>query len=426
MTLHWIHPAAFARVRSVAGERSGTTAFKFAMVLPILLLISGTAIDHGRFLAQRTLLQGAADAAALAAASELGLTDTKRETLAMVAEAVVKSRIAAQDGIAGAAGVKVTTSISPDPLEVDVTIGQEFKTAFGDVFGLAVPQVRARAIARVIGKPNICALGLNPSRIGTISLEHHARVTGNNCAVFSNSTNYVGIMSKNSATLSASLICSAGGVQGGGDNFTPAPVVDCPTFADPLAARPEPTAGPCDSSLPKVVTSSRMLYPGTYCGLSISNGAQVTLSPGIYVIKDAPLVVTGGASLSGQGVGFYFTGSATLTFDRLSAIALQAPTAGLMAGLLMFGARSQPAGLVHGILSDDARLLVGTIYFPKGGLRIDATQPIADKSAYTAVVADTIRLYGGPHLVLNSNYEQTDVPVPEGIRGAGQPVTLRK
>lgn len=71
-------------------------------------------------------------------------------------------------------------------------------------------------------------------------------------------------------------------------------------------------------------------------------------------------------------------------------------------------------------------MLIGTIYIPKGELRVDATSPIADESAYTAIVADKMRLYGGPHLVLNTNYDQTDVPVPAGIRGAGQPVALSR
>lgn len=420
-------PLSAARLGTAAHCRSGSIGFKFAMVLPVLLLMSGTAIDFGRFNAQKSLLQGAADAAALAAAHELSLTDTKRETLSSVAESVVTSRIAAQDSLVATSGVSVTTTISSAPLEVDVTVVQAFKTAFGDLFGLAVPEVHARAIARVIGKPNICVLGLNPSADGTISLEQQARVTGNDCAVYSNSTHNVGIKSKSSASLSASFICSAGGIQGGGDNFSPAPVTDCPTFTDPLAGRPEPYAGPCDPALPATVTTSRTLYPGTYCGLNISNGAQVTLSPGIYVIKDGELVVTGNAALRGTGVGFYFVGpGASLDFEQTSSIELQAPTTGAMAGLLVFASRTQPAGLSHRILSDDARLLVGTIYLPRGELRVDATQPIADKSAYTAIVADTLRLYGGPHLVLNSNYELTDVPVPDGIKAAGQPVALKK
>jgi hypothetical protein len=59
-------------------------------------------------------------------------------------------------------------------------------------------------------------------------------------------------------------------------------------------------------------------------------------------------------------------------------------------------------------------------------LHIDANAPVADKSAYTAIVARMLTLYGGPHLVLNTNYEQTDVPVPDGIKGVGQPVQLAK
>lgn len=415
-----------ALARSLAQNGSGTIGFKFAILLPVLLLMSGTAIDFGRFNANKSLLQGAADSAALAAARELSLTDTKKETLSAVAESIVMSRIAAQRSVSAASGVSVTTAVSSDPLEVDVTVVQTFKTAFGDMFGLVVPEVHARAVARVIGKPNICVLGLNSSQIGTIALEHQARVTGNNCAVFSNSTNAIGIMSKNSAVLTASFICSAGGIQGGGDNFTPSPMTDCPGFDDPLAGRPEPFAGTCDPTLPTMVTTSRTLYPGTYCGLTITNGADVTLSPGIYVIKDMPFTVNANAIVRGTGVGFFFAGAASLLLDRASSIELQAPESGAMAGLLMFGSRSQPSGTVHRILSDDARLLVGTIYLPKAELRIDANKPIADKSAYTAIVANTMRLYGGPHLVLNSNYDLTNVPVPDGIKGAGQPAALKK
>ena len=122
---------------------------------------------------------------------------------------------------------------------------------------------------------------------------------------------------------------------------------------------------------------------------------------------------------------FYFTGNmAQLMFDVQSSIDLTAPRDGLMAGLLMFEARNQPKTGLHKILSDDARNLLGTIYLSRGTLHVDANSPIADRSAYTAVVARIVRLYGGPHLVLNSNYDQTDVPVPVGIRGTAMPVSL--
>ncbi|MCP5073779.1 MAG: hypothetical protein GY947_10860, partial [Rhodobacteraceae bacterium] len=48
-------------------------------------------------------------------------------------------------------------------------------------------------------------------------------------------------------------------------------------------------------------------------------------------------------------------------------------------------------------------------------LYIDADAPIADKSAYTAIIASRLELFAGPHLVLNTDYSATDVPVPEGV-----------
>ena len=159
--------------------------------------------------------------------------------------------------------------------------------------------------------------------------------------------------------------------------------------------------------------------------MDINGGAVVTLRDGVYVFRDKPLIVRDGASLIGTAAGLFFTGkNAYFTFEAQSTISLEAPTDGPMAGILIFGGRSQDENLVYSILSNDARVLIGTIYLPKGELRVDATSPIADKSAYTAIVADKMRLYGGPHLVLNTNYDETDVPVPDGIKGAGQPASL--
>jgi len=171
-----------------------------------------------------------------------------------------------------------------------------------------------------------------------------------------------------------------------------------------------------------------MLAAGTYCGgLQVMAGATVTFDAGIHIFKDGPLLVDGGSTLTGKGVGLFFTGgTAVLNLAATSHIDLEAPVTGGMAGLLVFASRTQPDNLVHSIMSDDARNLLGTIYIPNGELRVDANSPVADKSAYTAIVSRTMRLYGGPHLVLNTNYDLTPVPVPDGIKGTGEPVTLVK
>ena len=67
------------------------------------------------------------------------------------------------------------------------------------------------------------------------------------------------------------------------------------------------------------------------------------------------------------------------------------------------------------IISDNARNLLGTIYLPAGRLVVDAKKPIADRSAYTIIVAKQVELFDGPNLYLNTNYSATDVPVPQGV-----------
>ncbi len=71
-------------------------------------------------------------------------------------------------------------------------------------------------------------------------------------------------------------------------------------------------------------------------------------------------------------------------------------------------------------MSDNARVLVGTLYFPQSHLYIDADAPIADQSAYTAIIARRLELYAGPHLVLNTDYDLTAVPVPDGVKDTGR------
>ncbi|MCB1509357.1 MAG: pilus assembly protein [Hyphomicrobiaceae bacterium] len=410
-------------------DRAGTIAVKFALVFPILAAVSGVSVDYISVLRQKTTLQSAADAASMAAARELSLSDAKRENVTAVVSAVFVAYLRANENKKHSAGVATATAtIRDNPLEIDVTAKQAVAAPFGLVTGFMPNEVTVRSVARVVGRPNICVLGLNPSENGTISLEHQARVTGNNCAVFSNSSHVMGIKAKNSAVLKASFICTRGGRDGGPGSFEPTPLTDCPSFEDPLGSRPEPSVGTCTSSEPTVVETSQDLLPGTYCGgLTIRGAAVVTLRPGIYIIKDGPLVVTDNAKITGTEAGFFFTGTGTgMTFDSNTSISLSAPKSGTMAGLLIFGSRTANNRELFRILSNDARTLVGTIYLPKGELHIDASQPVADSSAYTAIVADVMRLYGGPHLVLNTNYGDTDVPVPTGIKGAGQPAALVK
>jgi hypothetical protein len=268
--------------------------------------------------------------------------------------------------------------------------------------------------------------------------------------VYSDSSNSNGLQAKDNAILVSGLTCTAGGrAKTNGAKLTPDAVTDCPRMDDPLASRAPPSVGPCTRTDTVISGGTETLQPGVYCrGLKITNGANVTLARGIYIVKDGPLVVDKNATMQGTDVGFFLKGqTANLTFETASTISLSAPKDGPMAGLLIYDdptGASAPAvpnyplpipivggllgGLLqilaptreHKILSDNARLLLGTIYMPKGRLIIDATKPIADRSAYTVLVVQRIDLHDGPNLVLNSDYSATDVPVPQGVGPYGK------
>jgi len=279
----------------------------------------------------------------------------------------------------------------------------------------------ARAVATASGFP-ICAIGLDPKAPDTIHLEANARVTAQFCAVQSNSRNPQGLSGADNSVLTAASICSSGGKVGTKVNYSPDPLTDCPVLPDPLASRPMPPIGLCNYNNEVINGGTVAILPGVYCGgLHVTGGAHVTLTPGVYIMNGGPLLVDNHSSFTAQSAGVFLHGAgANFFFDGSSSVSMTAPTTGIMAGMLLFEDPTAPAGIAHQILSNNAPLLLGTIYTPKGAIVIDANSAIAQQSAFTIIVADKMQLFGGPNLVLNSNYHLTNVPVPGGLE-AGYP-----
>jgi hypothetical protein len=145
----------------------------------------------------------------------------------------------------------------------------------------------------------------------------------------------------------------------------------------------------------------------------------VNFAPGTYIIKDGPLTLSGASVVNGSNVGFFLTGNgAILDFAGTATINLSGAETGPMAGLLFFADRNQPDGTGHKISSTLVLGLTGTIYLPTGNLTIDPNASVAANSAYTAIIANRMRVNKGPTLTMNTNYGATKVPVPDGVRSA--------
>lgn len=394
-------------------DRDGGTMVTFAFMFGAIITASGAAIDYSHLSRVRGDLQSVADASAIAGAREFRLGNANATVLTASTTNFANNSLSSKNL---AASVNVVVDMTNKT--VTVTLSTTVPTYVMKTIGTASTTPSATATAKVVGGAPICVIGLDSSQNFTVGMDKNAKLQAPGCSVYSNSTKSNGLFAKNSATMVAAFICTAGGKSGAGPgSFTPDPQTDCPIIPDPLASRTAPSAAGCTNTNLVISGGTQSLNPGTYCGgITITNNAVVTFNSGIYAFKDGPLVVTGGGTLVGSNVGLYFTGkNALLDLEQASTVSLTAPKVGVMAGMLVFEDRSAPTGQTHQIISDNARTLLGTIYLPQNELHVAANKPVADQSAYTIVVARLFSLSAGPTMVLNANYGATDIPVPDGV-----------
>ncbi len=422
-------PRAPRRLAAWCANIRGGIAVSFAMALPAVLAVVGLASDYAMMTKVRQDLQHAADAAAIAGAREIPLAMSNAKQVASAVRSYAAYQLtkdsAASDAKLAIGNLAIDIEVVDDFSAVKVTISEAWTPFFMHFIDAGVTPIEVTATARYVGSTNICVLGLSPSTVAGVQLWSSARLTANGCSVYSNTNSSAGFTVMDSAKVASSLNCVVGGYKTDlAQSVTPQVVSDCPPLKDPLQERPQPSFGSCDYTGKKIANQNVGLSPGVYCGgLTISGTSKVTLSPGTYVIKDGPLVVRDTASLNAEGAGFFLTGKLSLVwFTAQTTISLSAPIDGPLAGLLFFEDRSASGIRIHRLASNNARKLLGTLYFPKSILNIDATNIIADQSAYTAIITQSLQLQSGPNLTLNSNYGATNVPVPEGIAGSSQVV----
>ncbi len=406
-------------------DRRGNVALIFALIAPLLLAFVGAGIDYGRYGVTRAALQEIADAAAIAGARQYLLSGSSEVLPEAIAESAAGTALSAR-GYAAAADIQVAADNPGASVSVSIHFAQK-PTFLVGLFKNPI-EINVSATAQASGGANVCIITLNPTAKDSLLMTADARINGANCSVYGNSTNTVGIGVYQNAKVTSKMTCSAGGFGGGAMNYSPMPLTDCPVREDPLRDRTPPTVGACDYNRHSVSNFVGALQPGVYCGgLTILGSSNIQLQKGIYNIKDGDMQVLGTSRIFGEEVGFYFTGNgADLFFNDDVDISLSAPISGPMAGILIW---QDPAGRtmkVFEVASNNVKTLVGTIYLPKGRFLGRANAPVAQSSAYTAIVADRIELLSGVNLVLNTNYGDTPVPVPPGLAGAGKQVMLRQ
>ena len=397
--------------------------FALGLMLVAAFIVGGI-VDYMSLSNQKQQLQGVADRAAIAAAQELVVFKGSDGRVTSVATAFVNSNYTAK------AHTTKAEIIEKDGA-VKVTVVADPQTYFPGPIAQNVKEVKVESTAEIHGGGYVCMIGLSETEPATLDMYDNARVTAENCAIYSNSRSKSSLNLHNLARVKADLLCVAGGVKGPLSAVTPnEPIQDCSPIQDPLRDRAMPKYGllKCDHLKTVLVTplSGKMkLKPGVYCGGINVAGGDVELEPGVYILNNGPLIVTMNGTLSGENVGFFLTGDvgvSTIQFLPSSNISLTAPKTGDMAGLLFYEDKNILFKVPHRIASNNARNLVGTFYLPSSTLTIDAKNPIADQSDFTVIIARKFDMKNGPELVLNTDYESSPIPVPAGVGNNSRPL----
>jgi hypothetical protein len=392
---------------------------------------------------EKRMQQTAADGAAIAAATDL--TFSGNQTAALNASATNGFTDNTGGGACGApptnlAVGSVTVTVCNPPssgphagagntqyVEVFVSSGQP--TYFMKIFGVTSETVTARAVATnktggTNGTTTGCLYTLGPpsSSIEGVNINGNATLYAPTCGIVDNG-NY------NTQGNSLSVTAGSFGVSGSANVSGPGGHVECtngsstcPTYSAPAAGDPlstlTPPCSPCTGGTAisingnggftgTGVTYANNVYtvsPGTYSSISISGtggGNSVVFSPGTYVIDGAGgLTIPGNATISGSGVTFYFTGSATIGMTGTPTINLTAPSTGTYAGILMYQDPTDTNTTGPSLGGNSGSQYTGILYFPKDQLTFYGNN---NSLSVGVVVADSLALSGHPNVTFNGS-----------------------
>jgi Flp pilus assembly protein TadG len=373
--MHRLHGFA---IRGLLRDEGGNIAILFGLMLGVLFAFSALAVDGGNLYVLKSKLQRTADAAALAAASQLPAEDDAR---AEALEYALKNMAVSEHGstlvdgdidfgywhpgtrsfVSGGVPVNAVMVTTRRSAANSNPVG----TYFAGLMGYDEVDVETTSVAGRVSA--VCILALDPSSASAF-LVNNGSVIAEGCAVQVNSDDTQALDVTSNGTMETLETCVSGGTRILG-SATPPPTTGCPPVSDPLAGLDEPTVGGCDHT--NMVLSAPTTYnltEGVYCGgLEIKGQAEVNMAPGTYIMKNGPFTITGQANVTGIGVTIFLTGhDAVADTGGNGAIELSAPTTGDLAGILFFEDRDNPPLQEHAFRGGSNKSYSGVIYTPVG------------------------------------------------------------
>jgi hypothetical protein len=361
-------------LRRFQREEAGSFVTIAGLAMPIFIGFVGLGTEAGLWLNKHQAQQGAADSAAVSAATAYYASNSVNINLQ------AKAITASYNLVDGANGVTVTTNRPPksgkyvgDSGAVEVIVQQTQERLFSALWSSQPMSISARAVALVTDGGKGCMLALDPHASKSIVITGTTVVTLNGCSLLDNSDAATALEVAGSGSLTALSVESVGGVSGSNITTTEGIETGVSPASDPYAdvTMPTPPSSTCVNQ-PKKSTPQPNTF---YCGLDFNDKDPVTLSPGTYFIGEHGLQVNGQAVLTGTDVTLVFTQSngsyGQATINGGATVNLTAPTTGPTAGIAIFGDRNMPSNIDYAFNGGATQSFAGAIYLPQAHIHFD-------------------------------------------------------
>jgi Flp pilus assembly protein TadG len=420
-------------------EESGQTVVLVAVIMGLLAFgFMAFALDAGTLFHAKRMAQSAADAAAVAAAEEVGYGNASNEQA--VANAMAKLNGFDTTLAKNPATVTLSTPTTGNYTGsyVQATVTMPVHTLYWGAFSLGKTTVPVSATAIAGGgtstQTDVCVNG-------NFSLSGGSTLDSTGYGVFVNGTtngdgyNSGSIQVSGGSTIDAASLggASTGWTNINNDHFYGSGstgYVDgnqinlqntSPGVSTPCAATlpPVPSDGTCLNDpgtayvSPGSITDGPTVAGGTICYKALTvggNGMKTTLTPGIYVITTGELHFTGNGNMAsgvaegGNGIFFYLMGTASLVMDGGASANLvsgganmssggAAASTGVYDGVLVFQdpADTQPMTFTGGSSS----YMNGAIVAPNAAVTINGG---VGSTVEGGIDAGSLTISGGAHV----------------------------
>jgi Flp pilus assembly protein TadG len=415
-------------------SEAGQALILAALALVVLSASAGLAVDMGVMRYEKRLQQSAADAAAIAGASNLKFGGVTSGAQAAAGKNGFTDNSGGQVSACNASGAKIGTvcvQINNPPASgphtndanyVEALVAVVHPTYFMNLVRIFSETVTARAVATTLGGgPNTgCAYSLGPpsSSIEGVNVNGSATLNAPTCGIVDNGNfNTKG----NNLVVNTSTFGTSGSWQASGPGGTvtcsetpsSCPTPNMPAATDPLGYL-TPPCSPCTGGSAITIngngnfTGSGVTYssgvytisPGTYTSIKISgtgSGNSVVFSSGIFIINGSSggITIPGNATISSGtgGVMFYFTNGSTIQSTGTPSVKLTAMSSGTYAGILMYQDPNDTNTTGPSLGGNNGSYFDGALYFPKDQLTFYGNN---SSVSVAMLVVDSLALSGNP------------------------------